>query len=415
VDYVVYGTDHNSIKIKDIKKCFSNEECPALQGVPKILLFQACRGAKRAGRVLDVVRSKSTEPDESNFAVDHPEGGHSNQGGFYLYDSDGPPVLPEYSDMVIGYPTAEDHVSWRDKEQGTWYIQAVVREFSQHAHRTDVLAMLNRVNDTVHQQQTDKGQTQVSSYESLLRKERLYLFPKVWKESENGELHVVDGLTECHDATSIFGEDEDDPLLDINEEAHSTLHSSSMCSSQHLLVLIILLVIICLIVVIWFMTRTGRQPVKPIKLITIGPPLSTTRKLTTTTSTTTTTTPPLPGLVGTMIAPCCVFDNITHIAGYVEVTGSTVHIMSRTDKQVNLLLIDGTLLHCEWEQHTGFHDWKLEYRTTVWCDGYSEKAVTESPKSGVPHAACGLQRQLVKQPSAAYSFTMTWNGNTYEC
>lgn len=43
---VIYGTDGERVHVRDIMDYFSNDKCSALQGVPKMFIFQACRGGK---------------------------------------------------------------------------------------------------------------------------------------------------------------------------------------------------------------------------------------------------------------------------------------------------------------------------------------------------------------------------------
>ena len=43
---VIYGSDGKHIQVKTILSYFSNDTCPALQGVPKLVVLQACRGSK---------------------------------------------------------------------------------------------------------------------------------------------------------------------------------------------------------------------------------------------------------------------------------------------------------------------------------------------------------------------------------
>lgn len=40
----VYGTDSNSVQIKDITACFTASSCPTLAEKPKLFFFQACQG-----------------------------------------------------------------------------------------------------------------------------------------------------------------------------------------------------------------------------------------------------------------------------------------------------------------------------------------------------------------------------------
>nr|KAG5688888.1 hypothetical protein BaRGS_016456 [Batillaria attramentaria] len=78
----VFGTDGKRIPLDEIFLLFDNHRCPALMNKPKIFFIQACRG------------------------------------GYY---------------------------AWRNRERGSWYIEAVVQVFMRYAKSEDICAMLNRV------------------------------------------------------------------------------------------------------------------------------------------------------------------------------------------------------------------------------------------------------------------------------
>ncbi|XP_071109300.1 caspase-2-like [Haliotis cracherodii] len=161
----VFGTDGKKIPLDEIFMMFDNTQCRGLIGKPKVFFIQACRG----GALDPGVRLEKTDETDG-----------------------GPPVCPEpwkqlptMSDMVICYPTQYGYYAWRNRERGSWYIEAIVQIFMRHAKNEDICTMLNRVNHLVSRKvsrcpQIDMDRmTQMSEYKSTLRKPHLFFFPGI--------------------------------------------------------------------------------------------------------------------------------------------------------------------------------------------------------------------------------------------
>ncbi|XP_041465967.1 caspase-3-like [Lytechinus variegatus] len=169
----ILGTDQKVVTVEEIKNMFSGNNCPALIGKPKIMFFQACRGDKvtpcaspnnkrpeegpensndivstdgstRDGRVeLATDEGESSKPDRSmvKASPDNIEGSE--------VDTDG--GVPDNADVYIAHATPEGYFSLRDKQNGSWFIQALCEELiaSAHAHHLDDIMM--KVTDRVKQ------------------------------------------------------------------------------------------------------------------------------------------------------------------------------------------------------------------------------------------------------------------------
>jgi len=129
----IYGTDEEVIKIEAITSLFLCNECPSLEGKPKIFLIQACRGSQR-DRV----------PVES--------------------DSDPIPFssssLPADADFLICFASAPGHQSYRTP-LGSWFISCVVDVFKEYAEREHVMDMMLRVDNRVAQFFSKEGLKQM--------------------------------------------------------------------------------------------------------------------------------------------------------------------------------------------------------------------------------------------------------------
>jgi caspase 7 len=92
-------------------------------------------------------------------------------------------TLPVEADFMYAYSTVPGYYSWRNSARGSWFAQAIVSVFRQHAMTMDVLRMMTRVNAEVAKQKSNTNddfsdkKKQIPSIISQLRKE-LYFFPE---------------------------------------------------------------------------------------------------------------------------------------------------------------------------------------------------------------------------------------------
>ncbi|VDI15888.1 caspase 2 [Mytilus galloprovincialis] len=155
----IFGTDGRKIFLDSIMSLFDNSHCKNLRGKPKIFIIQACRG------------------------------GALDSGVMYGDEHDGAPCkpyqLPTMSDMLICFPTQTGYYAWRNRERGSWYIEALVQVFMKFARTEDVCTMLNRVNSVVSRKisrcpQIEMDQmSQMSEYKSTLRMPHFFFFPGI--------------------------------------------------------------------------------------------------------------------------------------------------------------------------------------------------------------------------------------------
>ncbi|OQV19016.1 putative Caspase-3 [Hypsibius exemplaris] len=100
---VLFGTD-GKMSIDRLLLPFKGNKCLTLAGKPKIFIFQACRGDK-LDRGVDLVQAD----DES---------------GVYR--------LPSEADFLLAYSTIPGFYSWRNTDNGSWYIQALAKTIHVH-------------------------------------------------------------------------------------------------------------------------------------------------------------------------------------------------------------------------------------------------------------------------------------------
>ena len=88
--------------------------------------------------------------------------------------------LPNRTDFLIAYSTIPGHVSWRNRENGSYFITALINVFTEMADREHLLDMLTEVNRRIAEEVEPKDATgkkkQTPEPVFTLRK-RLYFNP----------------------------------------------------------------------------------------------------------------------------------------------------------------------------------------------------------------------------------------------
>lgn len=155
----VFGTD-DMIEIKELTKMLRDTK---LNGKPKLFFIQACKGSDYMETV------SADDPRADKMDADSPDDQENLN-------------IPSEADFMYAYSTVPGYLSWRDEENGSWFIQAVTKVFRANAHKLDVGRMLTRVNLEVSKFEYATGEKQsdqmkqISSIVSQLRYD-LYLFP----------------------------------------------------------------------------------------------------------------------------------------------------------------------------------------------------------------------------------------------
>ena len=152
---VVYCSDGNAITIKEISSHFSATRCPSLYGKPKLFFIQACRG-QQSNQVVQLL---------------HPQPRIDTS----TYISHFTSPAPDLADFLFSFATIEDFAAMRDLQDGSWYINELVRIIRERARREDLSSILTKVANCVSKYEY-QGQVQVSEQRLTLRK-TLYFFP----------------------------------------------------------------------------------------------------------------------------------------------------------------------------------------------------------------------------------------------
>ncbi|KAK7111183.1 caspase-3-like isoform X2 [Littorina saxatilis] len=130
-DGAVYGTDE-SVKVEDLVAPI--KACKSLAGKPKLFFIQACRGKFVDGGV-EVVDSKGKHGQDDEEEMES--------------DEVAVQTIPVEADFLMAYSVAQGYYSWRNREQGSWFVQAVVKVVRDNWRRMDLLTMMTRVSHKV--------------------------------------------------------------------------------------------------------------------------------------------------------------------------------------------------------------------------------------------------------------------------
>ncbi|XP_061757506.1 caspase-3-like [Nerophis ophidion] len=152
---VIYGTDGFE-QLEILTKPFKGDRCRSLVGKPKLFFIQACRGS-----MLD---------DGAELQADSVEEQNSER-------------IPVEADFLYAYSTAPGYYSWRNTQNGSWFMQALCNMLQHHRGELELMQIMTRVNNTVARHfESDcnlpgfTGKKQIPCIVSMLTKE-LY-FPK---------------------------------------------------------------------------------------------------------------------------------------------------------------------------------------------------------------------------------------------
>ncbi|XP_030836939.1 caspase-3-like [Strongylocentrotus purpuratus] len=165
----IQGTDEVVVTVEEIKDMFSGNNCPALIGKPKIMIFQACRGEK----ITPSAPSLSTSAVDNEICADFVgTDGVARDGGATVVTEDeacltspgrvggggGGEVetdcsVPDNADMYIAQSTSEGYFSLRHKQNGSWFIQALCEELIASAHDHHLDDIMTKVTDRVKRQE----------------------------------------------------------------------------------------------------------------------------------------------------------------------------------------------------------------------------------------------------------------------
>ncbi|XP_021346855.1 caspase-9-like isoform X2 [Mizuhopecten yessoensis] len=145
----VYGTDGVALNLlNDAFKIFGPQSCPALIGKPKLFVLNSCRGgALDVGNHFNTIGNHLTRGNSETDLRHHlPRNVPDVQPTTPLAL---PETNPSFKDLYIAYSTFPGHVSYRNTQEGSWFVQKLVEVFREEASAHDIDIMMREVNRRV--------------------------------------------------------------------------------------------------------------------------------------------------------------------------------------------------------------------------------------------------------------------------
>lgn len=150
---VIYTTDSVPVSMNAIELIFQADNCPNMLGKPKIFIVQSCQG-QNWQKVLQGIQENVEEETE----MDAP---NSSVRSEVILNG------PQKGDSIIAWSTVQGFASFRDKYNGSWYIEELCQELWKYGQITDFVDILTLVNNNLRRKVHD-GQFMVPSLLSSL-------------------------------------------------------------------------------------------------------------------------------------------------------------------------------------------------------------------------------------------------------
>ena len=91
-----------------------------------------------------------------------PLGSGSNSG---LASPPGSPAKESlWKDMIVAFSTVCGYVSWRNTEQGSWYIETLCQVFMSQSHQRSLRRMLDMISQRMEEKESVRGGKQQATY-----------------------------------------------------------------------------------------------------------------------------------------------------------------------------------------------------------------------------------------------------------
>ncbi|XP_016417160.1 caspase-8-like [Sinocyclocheilus rhinocerous] len=134
----IVGVDGQIVTYRELIETLSPSQCPSLFKKPKLFFIQACRGTDDQPAAFPQIFPDDEVMPVSDAAVPR--------------DS-----IPEMADYLLAMSTVPHYVSYREKDNGTWFIQSLCHNLKLLVPRgVDLLSILTKVNSDV-SKKTDKS------------------------------------------------------------------------------------------------------------------------------------------------------------------------------------------------------------------------------------------------------------------
>lgn len=149
----ILGVQGRKTSVENLMVEFQARNCPSLKGKPKVFIIQTCRGVRECINetfVSPVGSIQSQDVLSTSPSSDAQSTGCPSTADSTLARS----VFPTEADFLLAFATVPSFVSFRFKEFGTIFIQALVEVIREHHHHHHFLDILTEVTKRVVERQT---------------------------------------------------------------------------------------------------------------------------------------------------------------------------------------------------------------------------------------------------------------------
>ncbi|XP_069558714.1 caspase-8 isoform X2 [Brachyistius frenatus] len=155
----VYGVDGQTVELRQLTNPFDGINCPSLVKKPKLFFIQACQGRSEQKPVC-------IEEDSPHFSL--------------CCNDDFRASIPAHADFIMAMATVPSFVSFRERKNGTWFIQSLCQNLVQMVPRgCDLVSLLTKVNEDVSKKSDSTGEKkQMPQLTFSLRKKVIFPVPK---------------------------------------------------------------------------------------------------------------------------------------------------------------------------------------------------------------------------------------------
>ncbi|EEB19430.1 caspase-8, putative [Pediculus humanus corporis] len=171
---VIYTSDSQAVDMNTIEMVFQAEICPNLIGKPKIFIVQSCQGEKW--------QKMCMENENGNILRDGIIASKQKEEIF---------MGPQRGDSLIAWSTVQGFASFRDKYNGSWYIQEFCNELWRFGDVADLVEIFTRVNNNL-RRKVYENQFMVPSM--LLSLRAKVKFPHVEKNKQNAKRKILERI-----------------------------------------------------------------------------------------------------------------------------------------------------------------------------------------------------------------------------
>uniref|UniRef100_A0A914HKG2 Uncharacterized protein n=1 Tax=Globodera rostochiensis TaxID=31243 RepID=A0A914HKG2_GLORO len=136
----IMGSDGQSVNVHDFVGQLNADNCRFLIGKPKLFFLNCCRGALHD---LGTSPGPSTSTSKKETALRRRSKSRSKVTTEEFFHQS------INVDFMVAHSSFPHYISWRCTANGSWFIQAICKVFSEKAAQTDLLTMMTEVNALV--------------------------------------------------------------------------------------------------------------------------------------------------------------------------------------------------------------------------------------------------------------------------